>query len=217
VAAEQSLERALQVTQSVAEGEIGSIEAAHALLPILFLNPGLASEEDFNFIRGVESETDHLPTGRLRAEWHPDYLPEKDREVASCDAIWGNQIREVCGRIRRSLLLRKLVVARHVNVAERRVLGNVGREEVANVLRSILLKDSVFPLAGREGVIYEGAILGLNSSGAQITLSRARVDNPGIMAQRRVDKYRDVDEAIEAFIDLEWASGIDGIAITLRR
>lgn len=213
MAEEQSPGRALQIAQSVAEGEMGTIEAAHALLPILFLNQGLASEEDFNFIRGVESETDHLPTGRLRADWHPDYLPEKDREIARCDAIWGSPVRDVCGRIRRSLLLRKLVFARHVSVAERRVLGIVGRQEVEDVLRSLLLKDSVFPLAGREGVIYEGAIPGLNSSGAQITLSRSRADDPGLLAERRVVRYRLVDEAIEAFIEMERASGIDGIVL----
>jgi hypothetical protein len=62
-------------------------------------------------------------------------------------------------------------------------------------------------------VIYEGAIPGLNSSGAQITLSRSRADDPGLLAERRVVRYRLVDEAIEAFIEMERASGIDGIVL----
>jgi hypothetical protein len=88
----------------------------------------------------------------------------------------------------------------------------VSRKEVAAVLKSILLRDGVFPIEEREGVVYEGAILGLVASGAQIARSRAYASDPKTAAERRIDRYQEVDAAIEAFIDMEWSAGIDGIS-----
>jgi hypothetical protein len=111
------------------------------------------------------------------------------------------------------MLLKKLVVHWHVNVAERTVLGSVARQEVASLVKSILLTDGVFPDKDREGVVYEGAILARSSSGIQITWSRAYAWDPFTLAERRVEAFSDIDSAVEAFIDSEWKTGIDGIAL----
>jgi hypothetical protein len=209
----QSEERALETVDSALDGRIGIVEAAHALLPLLRMNSDLASQDDFNLIRAVESETDDLPIGQVRDHWHPDSLIEKDREIARSDGLWRKPMMLARQRIRRTLLLRRLVRNRHLNVAERQIVGSVRRHEVLAILRSLLIANSVFPPEGREGFVYEGASIGLVSSGAQIMLSRADVIHPQRIAERRIERYEDLDAAVEAFVDLEWSQGIDGIPI----
>jgi len=206
-------EQAFETVESALGGRIGVAEAANALLPFLRMHPDFASKEDFDLIRAIASETDHLPIGRVRELWDTDSLLEKDRELARCDGLWQEQVRSACERIRRTLLLRKLVVNRHLNVAERRSIGPVRRQEVVAILRSLMLATSVFPTEGREGVAYEGASIGLVSSGAQIILSRNDPIRPKTIAERRIERYENVEAAIEAFINYEWRDGIDGIPL----
>jgi hypothetical protein len=59
----------------------------------------IVSEADFNSICGIDSETDHLPIGRVREHWHQDKLPEKDREIAHCEGLYRDQVHAVCERI----------------------------------------------------------------------------------------------------------------------
>jgi len=206
-------EKALEIVESALAGRTGVIEAAHSLLPILRMNADLAPQEDFDLMRAIESETDDLPVGRVREHWHPDSLREKDLEIARCEGIWHELVISNCQRLRRTLLLRKLIVDGHLNVAERELVIPVRRQEVAAIIHSILRADSVFPAKGREGFAYEGATIGLVSSGAQITYSRNHPVHPQLVAGRRVERYEDLDAAVEAFIDCEWRKGIDGIPI----
>jgi hypothetical protein len=147
-------EQALQVTQFALDGQMGIVETAHSLMSLLRSYPDLVSQDDFNLIRAIETETDHLPIGRVRALWHPDYLPAKDREIERCDKLWHDRMLPACERIRRALLLRKLILNGHLNVSERGVIEPAGRNEVAAAVKSILLEEGVFPIAGREGVVY---------------------------------------------------------------
>jgi hypothetical protein len=205
--------QALETVEAVLSGRIGTVEAAQALLPLLQLNSDLASQADFNLIRAIESETDDLPVGRVRQHWHPDSLREKDHELARCEGLWHEKMMLACQRIRRTLLLRKLIVDRHVNVAERQLIVQVRRQEVVAILRSILRANSVFPEEGREGFAFEGATIGRVSSGAQIMHSRTHAVHSQTIAERRIDRYENLDVAIEAFIDREWSDGIDGILV----
>ncbi|MGA9673334.1 MAG: hypothetical protein WBQ94_29355 [Terracidiphilus sp.] len=177
------------------------------------MDSDLASKEDLDLICGIASETDDLPTGRVREHWHPDSLREKDCELARCEELWHEKMLLTCKRIRRTLLLRKLVVNRHLDVAERQFVGLVRTREVAAILRSLVLADSVFPAEGREGFAYEGVTIGRVSCGAQIIFSRTHALHPQSIAERRVERYEDLDAAIQAFIDHEWGEGIDGIPI----
>jgi hypothetical protein len=205
--------QALETVEFALDGRMSIVESAHALLPLLAMNSDLASLEDFNLIRAIESETDDLPIGRVREHWHPDSLREKDRELARCERLWRERMISMCQRLRRTLLLRKLIVDRHLNVAQRQIVAPVRRQEVVVILCSILREDSVFPAEGREGLAYEGATIGRLSSGAQITHSRSYASHPQMVAEHRVYHYEDLDAAIEAFIDSEWSGGIDGISI----
>lgn len=211
MAQQQSEERGLQIVQEVMDGQMSILEAAHRLLGPLQINPALASQDDFDLIRGIDSEVDDLPIGQVRELWHPDSLAEKDHEIKRLESLWREPMLSACERIRRTLLLRKLVLSRHLSVPERRMVGVVARQEIASVLKSLLLADGYFPLEGCEGFGYEGASLGKVSSGVQLIRTRTYAAAPQTVAERRVDHFQDPDAAIEAFIDCEWNEGIDGI------
>ena len=110
-------------------------------------------------------------------------------------------------------LLKKLVVEGHVTVAERMSLGMVTRDEVANVLKSLVLQHGAFPTRPRGNAVYEGATIRSDPSGLKITWERAYPLDPLTVAQRRVEVFVEIDKAIETFIDSEWSAGIDGIAL----
>lgn len=206
--------QALEAVQSALDGESSMLEAAHALRSLLpRMRPDLVSRDDINLVVAIDSETDHLPIGPVRQLWHPDSLAEKDRDIARYEEHCTEKMRSACERIRRTLLLERLVVTRHLNVSERSLVGPVERREVSAILKSLLLAESVFPSEGREGFAYEGTIIGRTSAGAEIIHSRAYASEPQRIAERRVDPYPDVDSAIESFIDSEWPDGIDGIEL----
>jgi|ERR1035438_437819 hypothetical protein len=91
--------RAIETANEMLSGKIGAIEAARLLCPLLHQDSTIVSQSDSNTIVGIDSETDHLPVGCVRKHWHPDYLPEKDREIARCEDLYREQVRAVCERI----------------------------------------------------------------------------------------------------------------------
>lgn len=94
-----SRERVQQIARMVIEEQIGILEATRALLPLLHSDPGMVSLDDYNLFRGIDSETDDLPIGWVREEWHAQSLLEKDREIARCADLWREPVRSACERI----------------------------------------------------------------------------------------------------------------------
>jgi hypothetical protein len=74
------------------------LEIVRALCPYAHSLPELFGEDDRIFI-AVDSETDHLPVGKLRQLWHPDFLDEKDAEIARCEQLWRDEVLAACERI----------------------------------------------------------------------------------------------------------------------
>ena len=208
-------DRGLKITQHVLDRKVSVLEAAQDLIPVLLMIPQVASQDDFDLVRAIESEIDDLPIGRVRELWHIDSLPEKDREIKRLEGLWLDAVLQACKRIQRSLLVRILVLDQHLNVAERQIVGAVSRKEVSAILKSLVLRDGVFPEEAREGFGYEGAFIGRVASGAQLVQQRTDASNPRVVAERRVHQFDNVDAAVEAFIDCEWAKGIDGIPLRI--
>ena len=92
-------ESAVLIARSLLGGRLGVLDAAWALCPLVHSDPTIASKEERNLLIAMESETDHLPVGRIRQEWHPDFLPEKDREIARCEELWRAPLCAACERI----------------------------------------------------------------------------------------------------------------------
>ncbi|HEY2466292.1 MAG TPA: hypothetical protein VGI45_00450 [Terracidiphilus sp.] len=96
---DESRTRAMQIARNLVEGRIGALEAARALLPLLHADPTLMLPEDRAALIGIDSETDDLPVGRIREEWHPDVLLEKDKEIERYEKRYSVQVRSICKRI----------------------------------------------------------------------------------------------------------------------
>lgn len=47
----------------------------------------------------VDTETDHLPLGEERSGWQPAALIEKDEEIATCDALFREQVLSAAGQL----------------------------------------------------------------------------------------------------------------------
>lgn len=92
-------EQALEIARAVLTDQIGIRDASHLLLPILHSDASIASQEDFRLFQGIGSETDDLPIGKIRDEWHPDFLFEKDKEIARLAELWRDRVRSACERI----------------------------------------------------------------------------------------------------------------------
>jgi hypothetical protein len=88
-----------QIASGVLAGDIHVLEAAIALCPLLRSDPTIASKDDANLMVALASEIDHLPIGRVREEWHPGFLPEKDQEVARFEKLSREEVRSACERI----------------------------------------------------------------------------------------------------------------------
>lgn len=88
-----------QIARSVLADQLSILEACRLIRPLVQETPEVVTNEDYNLIVAIESETDDLPIGRLRELWHPDFLPEKDSEIARCEALWRKQVIDACERI----------------------------------------------------------------------------------------------------------------------
>jgi len=113
----------------------------------------------------------------------------------------------------RTDLLMKLLIDGHVNVTERQALGVVGRQEVAEIVKSLLRQHGVFPDRRGAKAVYEGATLSRIPSGVQITWERAYPWNPFTVAESRTELFEELDTAVEKFINSEWKAGIDGVKL----
>jgi hypothetical protein len=56
-------------------------------------------DADILTIRGIESETDHLPLPEHRALWDPTVLAEKDIKIQAYLKLVGPVLREACFRL----------------------------------------------------------------------------------------------------------------------
>ena len=78
---------------------IDAIDTVRLLLPILHQDLRIVAQADFDAIRGIDSQTDHLTVGRVRQHWHPDFPPQKAAEIARCDELYPELVRAICERI----------------------------------------------------------------------------------------------------------------------
>lgn len=95
----QDREKIQRISEEVLNGQRGVIDASRTLLTLLGRSPELASEDDFNLVRAIESETDDLPRGRVREVWGSTALADKDCENSRCESLWRDQFRAACERI----------------------------------------------------------------------------------------------------------------------
>ncbi len=118
----------------------------------------------------------------------------------------------------RQELVSKLVLTGHLNSFERQQLvpQEVGFDEIAGVVRSLLESNGYFPTDARPlepPPSYEGGILELLPNGrVRLHWQRNYAWSPTI-AEHTSKDYRRLEDALREFMRWEWRNGIDGVKI----
>jgi hypothetical protein len=83
------------LAKSILSGEVGVVAEARQLAAWRF---DVDAEHDpgFIFFVGVDSETDHLPVGKVRRHWSSEALGAKDDELVRFEASTRERAFEVC-------------------------------------------------------------------------------------------------------------------------
>ena len=70
----------VKIASAIIAGDIGIIEGARELA---LLGHEIADDFDSDFMPfvAIDSETDHLPVGKVRKFWSPEALRDKDKEI----------------------------------------------------------------------------------------------------------------------------------------
>jgi hypothetical protein len=95
----QAIAAALKSARACLSGQIGAVEACWILSGFAINHERLLPKKDSNLFIGILSETDALPVGTLKDEWHPDFLPAKMEQLAQYEARVTNDVRDACGRL----------------------------------------------------------------------------------------------------------------------
>lgn len=95
---EQPLHFAAELARRILAREIGLIAGCRQMTDIRSRGNLFDCEELLPFV-GVESETDTLPLGGVRAHWSPAALLEADREIARAEALYRDTIDDDCRRL----------------------------------------------------------------------------------------------------------------------
>ena len=91
--------KALTAARAFLSGQIGAIEACWALSSFAYDTDCPVSQVDRNLFIAIQSETDDLPVGNLKDNWHPDFLPAKLEQLAKYEAAISNDVRGACQRL----------------------------------------------------------------------------------------------------------------------
>lgn len=80
-------QQARDLAHAIADGKIGVVEGSWKIRDLAFAGADVDDEMRALFMPfvAVTSETDHFPIGEERANWDPDVLREKDREIRAYD------------------------------------------------------------------------------------------------------------------------------------
>ena len=97
-----AVRKVVEIAQAMIDSRLGVVEGSRLLAGLRFE----VCEEDFDpdflpFV-GIDSETDHLPLGKVREHWDPTALAEKDAELEKAETFDRDTALAAC----RALLIR---------------------------------------------------------------------------------------------------------------
>ena len=92
------LQPAVSIAQDILNGRL-DILAGCARLAELANAEGRWNDPDFRTFIAIESESDHLPSGRDREHWSEAALKRKDAETAAMAMFYRDTVFEACRRL----------------------------------------------------------------------------------------------------------------------
>jgi hypothetical protein len=91
---------AVHAAQTILGGEVGLIQGVRHLTAIGHRRlRDFWADPDFSVLGVVDSETDDLPVGQVRAHWNPAALAVKDREIADYESKVRDAVLAACRSI----------------------------------------------------------------------------------------------------------------------
>jgi hypothetical protein len=94
----------IAICEAILNEEIGVINGSRILdrleFELIEYGPGFFNrDEDFLPFVGINSETDHLPVDRERANWSEEALERKDKEIAAAEAAYKEWAFQACKKL----------------------------------------------------------------------------------------------------------------------
>jgi hypothetical protein len=91
------------LARRIIEGKVGVIEGSRQMLTYQQWLHAWEDQEFFIF-RAVDSETHHLPIGKVRDHWLPKALKEKDKEINSIEESYRKRTIQAAKKIHKKYL-----------------------------------------------------------------------------------------------------------------
>jgi hypothetical protein len=91
--------KAVTTAEEMISGRTGIIAGSRILSGLKYELDIPEDDEDFLTFVVIDSETDDLPVGEVRAFWAPEALKEKDVEIQKCEDFYRQSATEACESI----------------------------------------------------------------------------------------------------------------------
>ena len=86
----------VRVANRIVTGQSRIVEGSRELVRLRLEVVEDEFDPDFRIFVVVDSETDHLPLGKVRERWAPDALETKDEEIRRAEAAYRDEVLRSC-------------------------------------------------------------------------------------------------------------------------
>jgi hypothetical protein len=95
---EEAARCVVKISSAIIAGDIGIIEGVRELA---LLGHAIADDFDPDFMPfvAIDSETDHLPVGKVRELWSTKALRDKDKEIKEAEKLYRDKAQEACRKL----------------------------------------------------------------------------------------------------------------------
>ena len=99
-AARETRRQVVAAAEALLRGDVGVIEGAQRLSSLASsVVDDWFNDEDFRVFGVLDTETDHLPVGRVREFWDPVALREKDATIQRIEDAQRSEVEAACRRL----------------------------------------------------------------------------------------------------------------------
>ena len=95
----QEKEKACEITESLLTSNECYLDKVIELWRIGSSLYGQVWDTEFHIFGVIESETDHLPTEKVRAHCSKEWLAKADQEIESCISFYSKEVAAACNDI----------------------------------------------------------------------------------------------------------------------
>jgi hypothetical protein len=90
-----------EVTRASLAGQLAPVETCFILWPLIMQTTQTIAPEDKALVGTVLTETSSLPVGRLKDDWHPDFVGPKLAELYRYETQIREDVKHLCERLQK--------------------------------------------------------------------------------------------------------------------